>query len=104
MAQVGKVCLEVHLHLLVQMPLLLIIYQTVFKIYVMKKILLFIFTLFSLSYFFGQGNNLQFSQALIVPLANTETVQLEKFGKLFLLLLHYLLLQVVIHHLIFIFK
>jgi len=30
----------------------------------MKKILLFIFTFFSLSYFFGQGNNLQFSQVL----------------------------------------
>ena len=30
----------------------------------MKKILLFIFTLFSFSYFFGQGNNLQFNQVL----------------------------------------
>lgn len=30
----------------------------------MKKILLFIFTIFSFSYFFGQGNNLQFSQAI----------------------------------------
>jgi len=48
----------------------------------MKKILLFIFTLFSLSYFFGQGNNLQFSQALIVPLANTETVPVGKVWKI----------------------
>ena len=30
----------------------------------MKKILLFIFTLFSLSYIFGQGNNLQFNQVI----------------------------------------
>jgi len=46
------------------MPLHLIIYQTVFKIYIMKKILLFIFTIFSLSYISGQGNNLQFSQVI----------------------------------------
>ena len=30
----------------------------------MKKILLFIFTLFYLSYYFGQGNNLQFNQVI----------------------------------------
>lgn len=30
----------------------------------MKKILLFIFTFFSFSYFFGQGNNLQFNQVI----------------------------------------
>ena len=46
------------------MPLHLIIYQTVFKIYNMKKILPFIFTFFSFSYFFGQGNNLQFNQVI----------------------------------------
>ena len=49
---------------LVLMPLHLIIYQTVFKIYNMKKILPFIFTFFSFSYFFGQGNNLQFNQVI----------------------------------------
>jgi hypothetical protein len=43
---------------------LLIIYRTVFKIYIMKKILLFIFTFFSFYCFLGQGNNLQFSQVL----------------------------------------
>jgi hypothetical protein len=30
----------------------------------MKKILLFIFTIFSFSYFLGQGNNLQFNQVI----------------------------------------
>ena len=30
----------------------------------MKKILLFIFTIFTFSYFFGQGNNLQFNQVI----------------------------------------
>ena len=30
----------------------------------MKKILLFTFTFFSFSYFFGQGNNLQFNQVI----------------------------------------
>ena len=53
------------------MPLLLIIYRTVFKIYIMKKILLFIFSLFCLSYYFGQGNNLQFSQVLNLDFSST---------------------------------
>lgn len=46
------------------MPLPLIIYRTAFKIYIMKKILLFIFTLITFSFAYSQGNNLQFSQVL----------------------------------------
>ena len=46
----------------------------------MKKILLFTFTIFSFSCFFGQGNNLQFSQAILVE-STSQTVPSSKVWK-----------------------
>lgn len=46
----------------------------------MKKIFLLVFIVFSFSYFFGQGNNLQFSQAILVE-STSQTVPSGKVWK-----------------------